>query len=125
MKTITASFAALFAAILITGCATQWIDKVSQTRASAAAIGYRAVSEFNAYYHTKTNALHGTTQDLEAARSLTYDASRKLSASLLTLETVELAYRAAPTNQLPVINAINAVGANASNLTATVKYVTQ
>ena len=112
-------------ALTLTSCAVSFIDKVSQTRAVSAGAGYRAVVEFNTFYSAKTNQLHGTTPDLEAARTLAYDASRKLSASLLTLEQVELAYRSSPTNQEPVINALNAVAVNVSNITATVKYVTQ
>lgn len=111
--------------ILLTGCAVSWIDKVSQSRVASAKIGYRTVSEFNGYYQDKTNKLKGTTADLEAARSLVYDTSTNLSLSLLTLESVENAYRLAPTNQLPVVNALNAVTANVSNIINTVNYIKQ
>ena len=127
MKLKSLFSAALLACSLIfeTGCATKWIDKVSQARVTSSQIGYRAVSEFNAYYSAKTNKLNGTTKDLEAGKSLVYDSSRALSLSLLTLESVETAYRVAPTNQSPVVNALGAVTANVSNIINTVNYITK
>jgi hypothetical protein len=102
------------------GCATKFIDKVAQTRAAAAKGGYRTVAEFNGWYHERTNALRGTTPALEQSRLKVYTLSSNLSLSLLTLEAVEDAYRLAPTNQAPVVSAVDAVAGQASNLVNTV-----
>ena len=124
-KFITTAATSLFVIVLITGCATSWIDKVSQSRVASAKIGYRTVAEFNGYYSAQTNRLKGSTPDLDAARQLVYGASKDLGLSLLTLEAVELSYREAPTNQLPVVSALNAVTANVSNIINTVNYIKQ
>lgn len=97
-------------------CATRWIDKVAQTRAATAKVGYRAVSEFNGWYQQRTNELRGTTPKLEIQRTAVYTLSSNLSASLLTLEAVEYNYRLAPTNQTPVVSAAQAVASQSSNL---------
>ena len=121
----TKSILAAIACLALVACSTPWIDTVSKSRLATSKLGYRTVAEFNGYYSGQTNKLHGTTPDLEAARSLIYDTSKSLSVSLLTLESVENFYRLAPTNQSPVVNALQAVAANASNIVNTVNYLTK
>ena len=118
-----ASALILAVAIATSGCATSFIDKVSQTRVATAGISYRTVAEFNAYYQGQTNALHGTTPDLEAKRSLIYEQAVNLGVSLAALEALEDSYRAAPTNQPALLNALGAVAENATNLVNTVNYL--
>lgn len=86
----------------------------------AADAGTVAVHEFNVYY---TNAMTQATTpqqlaDLVKQRNQVHDASRKLAASLLTLDTFRLAYASAPntTNQLAATMALNAVVSQRSNI---------
>jgi len=123
-----AAAVAVLAVIIATGCATKFIDKVSQSRAAASKIGYRAVAEFNGWYSLRTNnpaAFKTTLDELNAEKGAVYTISTNLSLSLLTLEEVENAYRLAPTNQSAVVNAAAAVAANSSNIVKIVNLFTK
>ncbi len=116
----------LICALLVApGCATKWIDKVSQTRVATTKLVHSAVFEFNTYYRAKTNELNGATADLIAAKSLVYESAQKFGRTALTLETLEAGYKIDTVTSNEVVKVLITLGNNATNVVEAVKYVTQ
>lgn len=118
----------LIAALAFSGCATKFIDKVSQTRAGATKVGYQYASEYNAWLRPRTNnpaAYNTTYTSLMAGWTNVDNSIRLLGDSAQILKLVELEYRNAPTNQAPVVAALAELAKQADHVKAVIEKAKQ